>query len=246
MVFQCFYYPTLNNEGKVVKCSEDLIEFSFGDEVPTKTLYYNYGENFAIFENSRFFVVENSILKEEIDSSNLKFPLKIVFNQGTQLTIFSRNDLSSIRLLLSGENEQEKELGELFFLSRVLNRQIKSIQYNIMEDLTNCSRDFQYINNELSEATKELLEKLKIVEGKFYNLTLNNPDIKDSYLTYMNFNNQEDMLKLSIYKYFKRDTEEYKNYYVKTLVWNNKPIYPKFKLDTLINSFNYRESYQNS
>ncbi|MDU4934478.1 MAG: hypothetical protein E6X43_04015 [Peptostreptococcaceae bacterium] len=105
-----------------------------------------YGENFAIFENSRFFVVENSILKEEIDSSNLKFPLKIVFNQGTQLTVFSRNDLSSIRLLLSGENEQEKELGELFFLSRVLNGQIKSIQYNIMEDLTNCSRDFQYIN----------------------------------------------------------------------------------------------------
>ena len=99
-----------------------------------------YGENFAIFENSRFFVVENSILKEEIDSSNLKFPLKIVFNQGTQLTVFSRNDLSSIRLLLSGENEQEKELG------RVLNGQIKSIQYNIMEDLTNCSRDFQYIN----------------------------------------------------------------------------------------------------
>lgn len=146
MVFQCFYYPTLNNEGKVFKCSEDLIEFSFGDEVPTKTLYYNYGENFAIFENSRFFVVENSILKEQIDSSNLKFPLKIVFNQGTQLTVFSRNDLSSIRLLLSGENEQEKELGELFFLSRVLNGQIKSIQYNIMEDLTNCSRDFQYIN----------------------------------------------------------------------------------------------------
>lgn len=105
-----------------------------------------YGENFAIFENSRFFVVENSILKEEIDSSNLKFPLKIVFNQGTQLTVFSRNDLSSIRLLLSGENEQEKELGELFFLSRVLNGQIKSIQYNIMDDLTNCSRDFQYIN----------------------------------------------------------------------------------------------------
>ena len=115
-----------------------------------------------------------------------------------------------------------------------------------MEDLTNCSRDFQYINNELSEATKGLLEKLKIVEGKFYNLTLNNPNIKDSYLTYMNFNNKEDMLKLSIYKYFKKDTEEYKSYHVKTLVWDNKPIYPKFKLDTLINSYNYRDNYKNA
>ena len=242
MVFQCFYYPVLNENGKVIKCSDNLIEFNFKDEVPTKTLYYNYGNDFVIFENSRFFVVENSILKEEIDSSKLKFPLKIVFNQGTQLTILSRNDLSSIRLLLKGEYEKEKELGELFFLSRVLNRQIKNIQYNIMEDLTNCSRDFQYINNELSEGTKESLEKLKIVEDKFYNLTLNNPNIKNFYLKYMNFNDKEDMLKLSIYKYFKKDTEEYKDYHIKTLIWNNKPIYPKFKLDTFINSCNYRES----
>ena len=244
MVFQCFYYPKLNSEGKVIRCSENLIKFNFNDKVPTKTLYYNYGDNFAIFENSKFFIVENSILKEEIDPSNLKFPLKIVFNQGTQLTIFSRDDLSSIRLLLKGENEQEKELGELFFLSRVLNSEIKSIQYNIMQDLTNCSRDFQYMNQELNEATKELLDKLKIIEGKFYNLTLNNPNLKDSYLTYMDFNNKEDMLKLSIYKYFKENTKEYKDYKVKTLVWNSKPIYPKFKLDTLINSCNYRDDYQ--
>ena len=92
MVFQCFYYPTLNNEGKVFKCSEDLIEFRFSEINFLRKLYIIimvYGENFAIFENSRFFVVENSMLKEEIDSSNLKFPLKIVFNQGTQLTVFS-------------------------------------------------------------------------------------------------------------------------------------------------------------
>ena len=54
------------------------------------------------------------------------------------------------------------------------------------------------------------------------------------------------MIKLLIYKYFKKDTEEYKSYHVKTLVWDNKPIYPKFKLDTLINSYNYRDNYKNS
>lgn len=242
MKFQCFYYPTIDSDGNISKSNDNLVEFKFGDKVPTKTLYYNYGENFAIFENSKFYVIENSYLKKEINSSDLKFPLKIVFNQGTQLTVFSRNDLSSIRLLLNGENEIEKELGELFFLSIILNKQIKNIQYKIMGDLTNSSRDFLFINKQLDEATSNLLEKLKLVEGKFYNLTLNNSNLKDSYLNYMNFNNKEDLLKLSIYKYFNTHTDEYKDYHVKTLVWNSKPIYPKFKLDTLINSFNYREN----
>ena len=172
---------------------------------------------------------------------DLKFPLKIVFSKGTQLKIFSRNDLSSIRLLLRGENEKEKELGELFSLSLALNRKIKDTQYEIMSDLTNSSRDCNYINEELDLRTKQLLEDLKIAEGKFYNLTIEDPNLKNSYLNYMNFSNKEDMLELSIGKYFKEGTDEYNNYICTSSVFKSKPIYPKFKLDNLINSYNYRD-----
>lgn len=241
MIFGCFYYPTLNKHGEVLKSNENLIEFNLGDIVPTKTLYYNYGKNFAIYENSQFFIVEDSILSKTTTVEDLKFPLKIVFNKGTQLKIFSCEDLSSIRLLLKGEYEKEKELGELFCLSFMLNRKIKNLQYDIMSDLTNSSRDFSYINDELDSRTKSLLEELKMVERKFYNLTIENPNLKNSYLDYMNFSNKEDMLELSISKYFKEGTEEYRHYLLSSSVWKTKPIYPKFKLDNLISSYNLRK-----
>ncbi|MEG1141812.1 MAG: hypothetical protein RSE41_05120, partial [Clostridia bacterium] len=186
-----------------------------------------------------FFIVENGILTKSITSKDLKYPLKMVFNKGTQLTIFSSKDLSSIRLLLKGENENEKQLGELFFLSIALNRKIKNIQYKVMSDLTNSSRDFNYINQEINSRTKKLLDDLRSVESKFNNLVINCSNIKDCYLEYMNFSTKEDILQLSINKYFKLDTEEYKEFILKSSVWKSKPIYPKFKLDHLINSCNY-------
>lgn len=238
MKFECFYYPVLIDD-EVVKKNEDLISFEFGNVVPCKTLYYNYGQNFAIYKNEEFFIVEDGILKKTITSNDLKYPLKMVFNKGTQLTIFSHKDLSSIRLLLKGENEKEKQLGELFFLSIALNRKIKNIQYKVMADLTNSSRDFNYINQEIDLRTEELLNELRTVESKFNNLVINYPDIKNAYLDYMNFSNKEDILQLSINKYFKENTEEYKEYMLKSSVWKSKPIYPKFKLDHLVNSCNY-------
>lgn len=241
MLFECFYYPTLNKNGDVIRSNENLREFNFGDAVPTKTLYYNYDKSFAIYQNSEIFVVEDSILIKKISLDELKFPLKIIFSRGTQLKIFSRKDLSSIRLLLRGENENEKELGELFSLSLALNRKIKDTQYEIMSDLTNSSRDYDYINQELDLRTKELLDDLKIVEGKFYNLTIEDPNLKDSYLNYMNFSNKENMLELFIGKYFKEGTDEYNNYVRTASVFKSKPLYPKFKLDNLINSYNYRD-----
>lgn len=241
MRFECFYYPTLDSNGEVVKCNKSLRDFNFGDKVPTKTLYYNYGSSFAIYQDSEFIIVEDGILTKTITSNELKFPLKIVFGKGTQLKIFSAKDLASIRLLLKGEFEKEKELGELFCLSFMLNRMIKNTQYEIMSDLTNSSRDCNYINEEINLRTGKLLEELKIVERKFYNLTIESPGLKDSYLNYMNFSNKEDMLELSINKYFKEGTDEYNYYMLTSSVWKSKPIYPKFKLDNLINSYNYRD-----
>ncbi|MEF9991647.1 MAG: hypothetical protein RRZ84_04220 [Romboutsia sp.] len=240
MKFECFYYPRLSDSGELIHSNEYLKEFDFGDTVPSKTLYYNYGKRYAIYHLGDFYAVENGILKKSITIKDLKYPLNLVFNKGTQLTIFSPSELSSVRLLLKGEHESEKELGDLFYLSTMLNRQIKSIQYKVMSDLTNSSRDSIYINQELELRTKNLLSDLKIVEGKFYSLTIDNPLLKDSYLNYMNFGNQEDLLELAIHKYFLTDTDEYKDYIVKHLVWQSKPIYPKFKLDHLINSCNYR------
>lgn len=240
MKFECFYYPHLNEDGKIVKSIEGIREFNFGDTVPTKTLYYNYGKNFAIYQGGDFYVVEDGILSKTITPDELKYPLRLVFNKGTQLTIFSSKELPSVRLLLKGENELEKELGELFFISTVLNRKIKTIQYKVMGELANSCRDYSFVNSSLDIETKDLLNSLKEVESQFYNLTINNSNIKDSYLNYMNFSNKEDMFELSINKYFEENTEEYNQYKLQSMVWQSKPIYPKFKLDNLINSYNYK------
>lgn len=240
MRFDCFYYPTVNDDGKVIRSNINLKEFEFGDLVPTKTLYYNYSKNFAIYQGEEFYIVEDGILTQSISSDNLKFPLKIVFGKGRQLKIFSKKDLPSIRLLLKGEFEKEKELGELFCLSLMLNKKIKHIQYGIMSDLTNSSRDCDFLNQEIDNRTHKLIEDLKIVERKFYSLTLDYPNLKDSYLKYMNFSDKEDLLEISINKYFKPESSEYKHYLILHSMCNSKPIYPKFKLDNLISSFNYK------
>ncbi len=238
MRFDCFYYPTLKGN-EIIKSTDNIIEFKFGDKVPCKTLYYNYRDDFAIYQGDEFFIVENNILKRSISFDKLKYPLKIIFNKGTQMTIFSPKELTSIRLVLKGENENEKLLGELLYLSIELNRRIKNIQYKIMSELTNSSKDYNYINESLDLNTKDLLDKLKIVESLFYNLTIEYPKIKEDYLEYMNFGVKEDLNNVSIYKYFNHDTDEYKEYKLRSSVWKTKPIYPKFKLDHLLNSSNY-------
>lgn len=238
MKFDCFYYPVLSNDECVVRCNDGIRSFNFGDKVPTKTLYYNYNSSFVIFQNSKLFIVENEILKEEANIDDLKFPLKIIFNHGTQLTVDKKSDLSSIRLLVPGFFEKEKILGELFFLSEVYTRRIRDAQYSVMNDLTNSVIDVKYLNDEISRATKGLLKQLKVIQEKFITLIDENPTLIDDYLNYMHFDNEEDMLEIGINKYFEEETEQYNEYRKNALIYNRKPIYPKFKLEHLVSSIN--------
>ena len=238
MKFDCFYYPILSNTGEIAKCNDNIRSFNFGDKVPTKTLYYNYNSSFVIYQNSKLFIVEDGILKEEANIDDLKFPLKIVFNHGTQLTVDKKSDLSSIRLLVPGFFEKEKMLGELFFLSEVYTRKIRDAQYTVMNDLTNAVRDVEYLNEEIHHATKGLLKQLKVIQSKFENLITENPSLINDYLNYMNFHEEEDMFKIGIIEYFEENTEQYNEYKKNSLIYNRKPIYPKFKLEHLVSSIN--------
>ena len=76
MKFDCFYYPVLSNDGCVVRCNDGIRGFNFGDKVPIKTLYYNYNSSFVIFQNSKLFIVENGILKEEANIDDLEISTK--------------------------------------------------------------------------------------------------------------------------------------------------------------------------
>ncbi len=236
MRFDCFYYPVLQDDGSIVKCCDKICDFNFGDKVPTKTLYYNYKSSFVIYQNSKLFIVEKGILKKEANIDDLKFPLKIIFNHGTQLIVDKKTDLSSIRLLVPGFFEKEKFLGDLFFLSEVYRQDIKQAQYNVMNDLTNSVIDVQYLNSEIHNATESLINQLRVIQDKFTNLLDENPSIIDDYLNYMNFHSQEDILEIGIYGYFKKDTRQYNEYRKNCLMFNRKPIYPKFKLDHLVDS----------
>lgn len=238
MRFDCFYYPILNDEGNIVRCNDGIKEFNFGDKVPTKTLYYNYNSSFVIYQNSKLFIVEDGILFKEANTDDLKFPLKIIFNHGTQLTVSSKSELSSVRLFLPGFFEKEKELGDLFFLSEVYIRKIRNTQYAIMNELTNSVRDVSYLNEEMKDATKSLLKQLRYVESNFIKLTESNPSLIEEYLTYMNFGDEEDMFKIGINGYFEEGTEQHTEYEKNTLLFNRRPIYPKFKLEHLVESIN--------
>jgi len=144
-------------------------------------------------------------------------------------------------LLVPGFFEKEKELGELFFLSEVYKRKIKEAQYKVMSDLTNAVRDVEYLNQEINHATRNLLKQLRLIESKFINLIQENPSLIDDYLNYMNFDNEEDMFKIGINKYFEENREQYNEYRKNSLLYNRKPIYPKFKLQNLIKSIeNYK------
>ena len=238
MKFDCFYYPVWDAEGKVVRSNDGIRDFNFGDEVPTKTLFFNYNNSYVIYQNSKLFIVENGILKKEANIDDLKFPLKIIFNHGTQLTVEKKSDLSSVRLFLPGFYEKEKQLGELFFLSEVYTRKIRDAQYRVMNELTNSARDVTFLNDEIQQATKGYLKELKEIQNKFIELNNTYPNIIDDYLKYMDFKDEEDMFKIGINKFFEKDTEQYKEYEKNTLIFNRKAIYPEFKLQHLISSIN--------
>ena len=238
MKFDCFYYPVWDAEGKVVRSNDGIRDFNFGDEVPTKTLFFNYNNSYVIYQNSKLFIVENGILKKEANIDDLKFPLKIIFNHGTQLTVEKKSDLSSVRLFLPGFYEKEKQLGELFFLSEVYTRKIRDAQYRVMNELTNSARDVTFLNDEIQHATKGYLKELKEIQNKFIELNNTYPNIIDDYLKYMDFKDEEDMFKIGINKFFEKDTEQYKEYEKNTLIFNRKAIYPEFKLQHLISSIN--------
>ena len=238
MKFDCFYYPVWDAEGKVVRSNDGIRDFNLGDEVPTKTLFFNYNNSYVIYQNSKLFIVENGILKKEANIDDLKFPLKIIFNHGTQLTVEKKSDLSSVRLFLPGFYEKEKQLGELFFLSEVYTRKIRDAQYRVMNELTNSARDVTFLNDEIQHATKGYLKELKEIQNKFIELNNTYPNIIDDYLKYMDFKDEEDMFKIGINKFFEKDTEQYKEYEKNTLIFNRKAIYPEFKLQHFISSIN--------
>ena len=108
-----------------------------------------------------------------------------------------------------------------------------------MSDLNNSSRYTDYINTSIEEQTKDLISELQIVERKFRDLVVKNPDIKEKYLDYMNFGTKEDMFDLSINKYCVEGSEQYEYFKVESKVLKAKPIYPKFKLDHFMSSMNY-------
>ena len=238
MKFDCFYYPVWDADGKVVRSNDGIRDFNFGDEVPTKTLFFNYNNSYVIYQNSKLFIVENGILKKEANIDDLKFPLKIIFNHGTQLTVEKKSDLSSVRLFLPGFYEKEKQLGELFFLSEVYTRKIRDAQYRVMNELTNSARDVTFLNDEIQHATKGYLKELKEIQNKFIELNNTYPNIIDDYLKYMDYKDEEDMFKIGINKFFEKDTEQYKEYEKNTLIFNRKAIYPEFKLQHFISSIN--------
>ena len=238
MKFDCFYYPVWDADGKVVRSNDGIRDFNFGDEVPTKTLFFNYNNSYVIYQNSKLFIVENGILKKEANIDDLKFPLKIIFNHGTQLTVEKKSDLSSVRLFLPGFYEKEKQLGELFFLSEVYTRKIRDAQYRVMNELTNSARDVTFLNDEIQHATKGYLKELKEIQNKFIELNNTYPNIIDDYLKYMDFKDEEDMFKIGINKFFEKDTEQYKEYEKNTLIFNRKAIYPEIKLQHFISSIN--------
>ena len=204
MKFDCFYYPVWDADGKVVRSNDGIRDFNFGDEVPTKTLFFNYNNSYVIYQNSKLFIVENGILKKEANIDDLKFPLKIIFNHGTQLTVEKKSDLSSVRLFLPGFYEKEKQLGELFFLSEVYTRKIRDAQYRVMNELTNSARDVTFLNDEIQQATKGYLKELKEIQNKFIELNNTYPNIIDDYLKYMDFKDEEDMFKIGINKFFEK------------------------------------------
>ena len=107
-----------------------------------------------------------------------------------------------------------------------------------MNDLTNSVIDVKYLNDEISRATKGLLKQLKVIQEKFITLIDENPTLIDDYLNYMHFDNEEDMLEIGINKYFEEETEQYNEYRKNSLIYNRKPIYPKFKLEHLVSSIN--------
>ena len=233
MLFECFYYPSLI-DNKIIKSYKNLIEFKFGDKVPTKTLYYNYGESFIIHHGEEFFKVEDGVLTNSIDFKDISFPTNIVFNKGNQLRVSSAKELKSIRLVLKGEFELEKKLGNLFFLYNCIMTKIKHTQYDILSILTNSSRDFIFINDELDINTKQLITDLSFIKSQICNLLSENPDLEDSYLNYMNFGLEENIFNLSIYKYFIKTSNEYKGYSYQ--ISKSKKSCPKSKLYNMIKS----------
>lgn len=233
MLFECFYYPSLINN-KIIKSYNNLIEFKFGDNVPTKTLYYNYGESFIIHHGEELFKVENGVLTNSIDCEDISFPTNIVFNKGNQIKVSSPKELKSIRLILKGEFELEKELGNLFFLYNSIMTKIKHTQYDTLSILTNSSRDFIFINDELDVNTKQLITDLSFIKSKIYDLLSKNPNLEESYLNYMNFGLEENIVNLSIYKYFIKTSNEYKGYSYQ--ISKSKKSCPKSKLHNIITS----------
>lgn len=241
MLFECFYYPILSNN-KIIKSCDKLNEFNFGDKLPVKTLYYNYGENFIIYQGDEFFRVKDSILLDTVNPTEINFPINIIFNKGTQLTINSLKDLNSIRLILNGEFEEEKNFGSLFFLYNNLVYKIKHTQYDILSLLTNSSRDYIFINDELDLNTQNLLIALHTVRDKICNLLEENKKLITQYIKYMNFNDDDNLTNLSIYKYFPKDTEEHNEFSIQTSKCKNKKSHPKDKLYKLIKCCNLDSS----
>lgn len=52
---KCFYIPVFSEHGGVWHSGGRMISFTDGDEVPVKTMYYKYPDNFMIFDHNSYF-----------------------------------------------------------------------------------------------------------------------------------------------------------------------------------------------
>lgn len=117
-----FYRPIFSNEsveGEIGTWHSggSLMSYTIGEELPLKTLYYQYPDNFIVFDLQfsveKLFIVENGILKDmkpisKLVDGEVERP---VFNKyGTQLNIESKQDFYDYSKECMAVDEKVSEL----------------------------------------------------------------------------------------------------------------------------------------
>lgn len=95
-------YLFLNNEGEyeIGYSSGKMRYFDIGDDLPLKTLYYSFPENFTLidfsFNNNDVFIIESGKLKDVTtlnDLSECELVLPVINKYGESMNVFDYNEL---------------------------------------------------------------------------------------------------------------------------------------------------------